>query len=112
MIIENKHIGGVILFSKNFESQVQLQYLCSEIKSIKENIVIAVDQEGGRVQRFKNEFTILPSMQELGDYAIKTNNFDMCHEVGWLMASELVASGIDISFTPVLDLDRKTSSIR
>lgn len=110
-LIANKHIGGVILFSKNFESQVQIQYLCSEIKSIKKNIVIAVDQEGGRVQRFKNEFTILPSMQELGDYALKTNNFDICHEIGWLMASELAASGIDISFAPVLDLDRKTSSI-
>ena len=110
-LLSNKHVGGIILFSKNFESQLQIQSLCSEIKSVKENIIIAVDQEGGRVQRFKNEFTLLPSMQDLGDYAAKKNNMGICHEVGWLMASELIASGIDISFAPVLDVDRETSSI-
>ena len=86
-------------------------YKRQEIKGVKENIIIAVDQEGGRVQRFKNEFTVLPSMQDLGDYAINKNNMEICHEIGWLMASELVASGIDISFAPVLDVDRETSSI-
>lgn len=110
-LLSNKHVGGIILFSKNFESQLQIQSLCSEIKSVKENIIIAVDQEGGRVQRFKNEFTLLPSMQDLGDYAAKKNNMGICHEVGWLMASELIASGVDISFAPVLDVDRETSSI-
>ena len=110
-LLSNKHVGGIILFSKNFESQLQIQSLCSEIKAVKENIIIAVDQEGGRVQRFKNEFTVLPSMQDLGDYAIKKNNMRICHEIGWLMARELVASGIDISFAPVLDVDRETSSI-
>ena len=110
-LLLNKHVGGIILFSKNFESQLQIQSLCSEIKAVKENIIIAVDQEGGRVQRFKNEFTVLPSMQDLGDYANKKNNMGICHEIGWLMASELVASGIDISFAPVLDVDRETSSI-
>ena len=110
-LLSNKHVGGIVLFSKNFESQIQIQSLCSEIKAVKENIIIAVDQEGGRVQRFKNEFTVLPSMQDLGDYAIKKNNMGICHEIGWLMASELTASGIDISFAPVLDVDRETSSI-
>ena len=110
-LILNKHVGGIILFSKNFESQKQIQSLCSDIKSIKQNIIIAVDQEGGRVQRFKNEFTALPSMQDLGDYTLEKNKLEFCHEVGWLMASELAASGIDISFAPVLDVDRETSSI-
>ena len=110
-LLSNKHVGGIILFSQNFESQLQIQSLCSAIKAVKENIIIAVDQEGGRVQRFKNEFTVLPSMQDLGDYAIKKNNMGICHEIGWLMASELTASGIDISFAPVLDVDRETSSI-
>jgi beta-N-acetylhexosaminidase len=110
-LLSNKHVGGVVLFSKNFESQLQIQSLCSEIKAIKENIVIAVDQEGGRVQRFKKEFTALPSMQDLGDYAIEKNNMGICYEIGWLMASELAASGVDISFAPVLDVDRETSSI-
>ncbi|MDB3997074.1 beta-N-acetylhexosaminidase [Gammaproteobacteria bacterium] len=110
-LLSNKHVGGIVLFSKNFESQLQIQSLCSEIKALKENIIIAVDQEGGRVQRFKNEFTALPSMQDLGNYVINKNNFEICHEVGWLMASELAASGIDISFAPVLDVDKETSSI-
>ena len=110
-LISSKHVGGIILFSKNFESQSQIRSLCTEIRSVKKNIIIAVDQEGGRVQRFKNEFCTLPSMQELGDYAIKNNNLEICHEVGWLMASELAASAIDISFAPVLDVDRDTSSI-
>ena len=110
-LLSNKHVGGIILFSKNFESHLQIQSLCSEIKAVKENIIIAVDQEGGRVQRFKNEFTALPSMQDLGNHAIKKNNMGICHEIGWLMASELTASGIDISFAPVLDVDRETSSI-
>ena len=110
-LISSKHVGGIILFSKNFESQSQIRSLCAEIRSVKKNIIIAVDQEGGRVQRFKNEFSTLPSMQELGDYALKNNNLEICHEVGWLMASELAASAIDISFAPVLDVDRDTSSI-
>ena len=110
-LISSKHVGGIILFSKNFESQSQIRSLCAEIRSVKKNIIIAVDQEGGRVQRFKNEFCTLPSMQELGDYALKNNNLEICHEVGWLMASELAASAIDISFAPVLDVDRDTSSI-
>ena len=110
-LLSNKHVGGIILFSKNFESQLQIQSLCSEIKAVKENIIIAVDQEGGRVQRFKNEFTVLPSMQDLGDYGIKKNNLRICHKIGGLMANELAASGIDISFAPVLDVDRETSSI-
>jgi len=110
-LISSKHVGGIILFSKNFESQSQIRSLCTEIRSVKKNIIIAVDQEGGRVQRFKNEFSTLPSMQELGDYALKNNNLEICHEVGWLMASELAASAIDISFAPVLDVDRDTSSI-
>ena len=110
-IISNKHVGGLILFSRNFDSFTQLKNLTDEVFNIKENIIIAVDQEGGRVQRFKNEFTALPSMQDLGNYAIKKNNMGICHEIGWLMASELTASGIDISFAPVLDVDRETSSI-
>lgn len=110
-LISSPHVGGVILFSRNFISRKQIADLCDEILSIKKNILIAVDQEGGRVQRFDKEFTRLPSMQDLGDYAIKNNDFDICHDVGWLMSSELLASGIDISFAPVIDVDRNTSSI-
>ena len=110
-LIRNRHVGGIILFTRNFHSQPQIEELCSEIKNIKENIIIAVDQEGGRVQRFNGEYTQLPSMQVLGDYCISNNDYSFAADLGWLMSLELIASGVDISFAPVLDVDRNTSSI-
>ena len=110
-LIRNRHVGGIILFTRNFHSQPQILELCSEIKNIKNNIIIAVDQEGGRVQRFNGEYTQLPSMQVLGNYCISNNNYSFASDVGWLMSLELIASGVDISFAPVLDVDRNTSSI-
>ena len=110
-LIRNRHVGGIILFTRNFHSQPQIEELCSEIKNIKNNIIIAVDQEGGRVQRFNGEYTKLPSMQVLGDYCISNNDYSFAADVGWLMSLELIASGVDISFVPVLDVDRNTSSI-
>ncbi|MFL2699029.1 MAG: beta-N-acetylhexosaminidase [Gammaproteobacteria bacterium] len=110
-LIRNRHVGGIILFTRNFHSQPQIEELCSEIKNIKNNIIIAVDQEGGRVQRFNGEYTQLPSMQVLGDYCISNNDYSFAADVGCLMSLELIASGVDISFAPVLDVDRNTSSI-
>ena len=110
-IISNKHVGGLILFSRNFESFEQLKNLISEIHSIKENIIIAVDQEGGRVQRFKNEFSLIPSMQEISLYAKENNDMEIFTDLAWLISSELIAVGIDINFAPVVDVDEKTSSI-
>ena len=110
-LIRNRHVGGIILFTRNFHSQPQIKELCSEIKNIKNNIIIAVDQEGGRVQRFNGEYTQLPSMQVLGDYCISNNDYSFAADVGCLMSLELIASGVDISFAPVLDVDRNTSSI-
>ena len=112
-LIKSKHVGGIILFSRNFESREQLIDLCFEIKSIKPEILIATDQEGGRVQRFKEGFSIIPSMQRLGDLVAHDveGGLSLCRRVGWLMASEMIATGIDISFAPVLDLDKDTSSV-
>ena len=111
LLIENKHVGGLILFSRNFQSFHQIKDLITEIKNIKDNIIIAVDQEGGRVQRFNKEFSKIPSMQKISNYA-KANNDDLfLKEVGWLISSELIASGVDINFAPVLDIDDSTSSI-
>ena len=110
-LINNNQVGGLILFERNFHSKEQIFDLCSEIKGIKRNILISVDQEGGRVQRFKSGFTKLPPMQALSDYAASNSNINIFKEVGWLMAAELIAVGIDISFAPVLDVDRNTSSI-
>ena len=110
-LIENKHVGGLILFSRNFQSFNQIKGLIAEIKNIKENIIIAVDQEGGRVQRFNKEFSKIPSMQKISNYA-KANDDDLfLKEVGWLISSELIASGVDINFAPVLDIDEDTSSV-
>lgn len=110
-LISNKHVGGLIFFSKNFESFQQISNLVKEVKEIKENILIAVDQEGGRVQRFNNEFTNIPSMQEIGRFAKEHNDSSICKDIGWLTSSELIATGIDINFAPVLDIDESTSSI-
>ena len=110
-LISSKHIGGLILFSRNYDSFDQLNNLINEIHAIKENIIIAVDQEGGRVQRFKKEFTKIPSMQEVSVYAKKNGDRELIKDLAWLVSSELIAAGIDINFAPVLDINRNISSI-
>ena len=110
-LILNKHVGGIIFFSRNFDSFEQISNLIKEIKELKENILIAVDQEGGKVQRFNNEFTEIPSMQEIAKFAKKYDDSSICKDIGWLISSELVAAGIDINFAPVLDLDESMSNI-
>lgn len=112
-LLLNPHVGGVILFSRNIESRQQITELVSEVRSIVPELLIAVDQEGGRVQRFRKGFTLLPCMQKLGDHFKKDNSagLALARECGWLMASEVLACGLDISFAPVLDVDRDTSSI-
>ena len=112
-LIGSPHVGGLILFERNFLDRNQITDLCFEIKSKKPEIIIAVDQEGGRVQRFKKGFSQIPPMQKLGDLVSydKHAGLDLCKNAGWLIASELIASGIDLSFSPVLDLDQDLSSI-
>ena len=110
-LISNKHIGGIILFSRNFETLEQLKSLIIEIFAIKKNVIIAVDQEGGRVQRFYKDFTVIPSMQSLAVYAKEENDMEIFAETAWLISSELLAIGIDLNFAPVLDVDEKTSSV-
>ena len=110
-ILSSKHIGGLILFSRNFNSYLQLYNLIEEVHSIKENIIIAVDQEGGRVQRFGNEYTKIPSMQDASNYAKENEDKDFIKDLAWLISSELIAAGIDINFAPVLDINRSISSI-
>ena len=109
--LTSKHIGGLILFSRNFDSYDQLDNLIKEIHLIKENIIIAVDQEGGRVQRFEKEYTKIPSMQDASLFAKKNDDKDFIKDLAWLISSELIAVGIDINFAPVLDINRNISSI-
>lgn len=102
-------IGGVILFRRNFQDIAQLKKLCHDIKSLRSpELVIAVDHEGGRVQRFIQGFTRLPAMSVLGELW-DTQGAEVAQhaaeQVGWVLATELAACGVDLSFTPVLDLN-------
>jgi beta-N-acetylhexosaminidase len=113
-ILRHPLVGGVILFERNFESLAVLRELTSEIHSLRQPpLLIAIDHEGGRVQRFRHGFTALPPMRALGAIwdreparALRT-----AEAAGHILAAELRASGIDLSFTPVLDLDHGTSEI-
>tara|TARA_B110000879_G_C11171346_1_gene513723 strand:+ start:1355 stop:2407 length:1053 start_codon:yes stop_codon:yes gene_type:complete len=109
----NPQVGGVILFARNVESRHQVETLVAEIRAVAPHLLIAVDQEGGRVQRLKQGFTLLPAMQKLGDLCLvdRDAGVTLTRDCGWLMAAEVIACGLDISFAPVLDVDRDTSSI-
>lgn len=113
-IIAHPKVGGLILFSRNYQSVEQLIDLNKQIKNIKPNIVIAVDHEGGRVQRFRDGFSVVPAMGSIFTKAKKQysdNQIALKHasivakHLGYLMAVEVQSVGIDISFAPVLDLD-------
>ena len=107
-------VGAVILFSRNFESRPQVSAMINRIKSIRNPaLLIAVDQEGGRVQRFRKGFSALPAALDFGriydhdpDQALA-----MCLDTGKLMARELIEVGVDFSFAPVLDCTNSNSSV-
>ncbi|MDR2838476.1 MAG: beta-N-acetylhexosaminidase [Azonexus sp.] len=107
-------VGGVILFSRNYESREQLTALCAEIHALREPpLLIAVDHEGGRVQRFRESFTRLPAMRTLGRRHDSDPSAALAaaRAVGLVLAAELRAGGVDFSFTPVLDLDYGPSRV-
>lgn len=106
-------VGGLILFSRNYESPLQLRQLSEAVRAVAPNILIAVDHEGGRVQRFRDGFTVLPAMGVLAQRYAQEPALaqEEAVELGWLMAAELVDIGIDISFAPVLDLDYGRSRV-
>jgi beta-N-acetylhexosaminidase len=118
--------GGVILFARNWQNRTQLTNLCAAIKAVRGDLLILVDHEGGRVQRFKTDgFTHLPPMRALGEMwmhdgklakgesegagALRASN--AATAVGYVLAAELRACGVDMSFTPVLDLDYGESGV-
>ncbi len=108
-IVQHPSVGGVILFTRNYESPKQLAYLCKAIRETRSTpLLIAVDQEGGRVQRFREGFTRLPSMGAIGQWYDKDQAQALlfAEACAWLMASELLCSGVDMSFAPVLDLNK------
>ncbi len=106
--------GGVILFSRNFESCAQLDALTASIRALRTpSLLICVDHEGGRVQRFRDGFTAIPAMRTLGELWDRdvAQAAAEAERLGQLMARELRAHGIDFSFTPVLDLDFGASAV-
>jgi beta-N-acetylhexosaminidase len=106
-------VGGLILFARNFEDREQLCALTASIRAVRPDILIAVDQEGGRVQRFRRDFVRLPPMATLGRRyeAAPDTALAEARLLGRLMADELVRCDVDISFAPVLDLDYGVSSV-
>src|SRR3954471_10222673 len=106
--------GGIILFKRHFEDRAQLVALTDAIRTVRDDILIAVDHEGGRVQRFRTDgFTVLPAPGKLGalwerDVFAATK---AATASGYVLASELRACGVDMSFTPVLDLDYGDSGV-
>ena len=114
--------GGLILFGRNWQSRAQLTDLCADVKSIRLDLLIAVDHEGGRVQRFRTDgFTHLPPMRAFGELWMQDGKglpgsgamkaCEAATSAGFVLASELRACGVDFSFTPVLDLDHGESGV-
>lgn len=113
-LLKHPATGGVILFSRNFSSRQQIYRLIREIHELRTPpLLVAVDQEGGRVQRFREGFTRLPAPARIlphceGDMGRARH---IAHELGWLMAAELRSVGVDFSFAPVLDIDYGVSEV-
>ena len=112
--LQHPLVGGVILFARNFVSTTQLKALTTSIHEVRQPpLLIAVDHEGGRVQRFRDGFTKIPPMREFGiiwDQNPKRAK-QLAEEAGWILAAELRAHGVDFSFTPVLDMDYGESQV-
>ena len=113
-ILREPAVGGVILFARNFESVEQVTELVSQIRALRSpSLIIAVDHEGGRVQRFREDFTLIPPMRHIGrEYdRDRESGLKVARQAGWLIASELRAAGIDLCFAPCVDLDWGISEI-
>ena len=108
------NVGGVVLFTRNYADPEQLARLVSDIHALREpHLLVAVDHEGGRVQRFRDGFTALPPMAVLGERHDEDPEAAVreARAVGWLLAAELLSLGVDLSFAPVLDLGRGISRV-
>ena len=106
-LLQTPQVGGMILFARNIESPQQVRALTDHMRQVRPDILIAVDQEGGRVQRLRQGFTLLPAMGKLGEHYLQhpQQALELTEQCGWLMATEVLAVGIDFSFAPVLDLN-------
>ncbi|MFV3304460.1 beta-N-acetylhexosaminidase [Pseudomonas sp. NY15181] len=107
-ILRHPEVGGLIIFARNIESPRQVRELCAAIRAVRPDLLLAVDQEGGRVQRLRQGFLRLPAMRAIAD---NPNAERLAEQCGWLMATEVLAVGLDLSFAPVLDLDHQRSAV-
>ena len=107
-ILRHPEVGGLIIFARNIESPRQVRELMTSIRAVRPDLLLAVDQEGGRVQRLRQGFLRLPAMRAIADNA---NAERLAEQCGWLMATEVLAVGLDLSFAPVLDLDHQRSAV-
>lgn len=113
-LLVSSQVGGVILFSRNFTSIESLAGLIGEVHALRHpRLLVAIDQEGGRVQRLREGFTQLPAIKLLGDiyHDDPSRASELAEVTGWLMAAELRSVGIDFSFAPILDLNHGVSQV-
>ncbi len=107
-LLRQPEVAGLIIFARNIEHPRQVRELTAAIRAVRPELILAVDQEGGRVQRLRQGFVRLPAMRELARHADAVGLAEHC---GWLMAAEVLAVGLDLSFAPVLDLDHGHSAV-
>jgi beta-N-acetylhexosaminidase len=113
-VLAHPLVGAVILFTRNFESLAQLERLVREIRAVRHpSLLVTVDHEGGRVQRFRQDFTVLPPQRAIGHaYDLDPEaGRRLAWQCGWLLAAELRSAGIDMSFAPCIDLDYGVSEV-
>src|SRR5690242_18442980 len=113
-VLRHPLVGSVILFTRNYEDPTQLAALVADIRGLRTPpLLVAVDHEGGRVQRFRSGFSVLPAARRIGlEYELNAKQgVELAHAMGWLMAAELRAVGIDFSFAPCVDLDYGVSEV-
>jgi beta-N-acetylhexosaminidase len=113
ILLQHPLVGGVVLFTRNFQNPDQLHALIQNIRSLSPELILAVDHEGGRVWRFREGFTHIPAMRTVGQLFDRNpkKSLQTAEHIGWILASELLAYGIDLSFTPVLDIDNQVSTV-
>lgn len=107
-ILRQPEVAGLIIFGRNIEHPRQVRELSEAIRAVRPDLLLAVDQEGGRVQRLRQGFVRLPAMRSIAEQSDADQLAEHC---GWLLATEVLAVGLDISFAPVLDLDHQRSAV-